>query len=331
MPRPIVGAVSDIRKRIASLDLLRGLAILLMIVVNSLFDYPAVPSWLKHAPWNGYTISDIVAPMFLFSIGISYSLSFNKRRNTQGTAKTILHFIVRYVILFCFGFFGEWAVLGKIGWGVLTMIGAVGIYSLAFMFIGPALRVVLAAIPLIAYQVLVSLGIPVLLFVDGGLGGPTATVAWGFIVILASAIGNWTRRSPESSGDRVNHRRMALVLGIWGAALTVVGISLSFLIFFNKHLVSLSYILFSSGVSALTMLLFYLLADIWHWKIPLLGIIGRNALVLYILSNLLILVLNLIVPLDAALLWVVAGTTAVVGLSIGVGLFLDWRKWYVRL
>ncbi len=331
MTETFVVAVSEVKKRIASLDLLRGLAIFLMIVVNSLFDYYSIPSWLKHAPWNGYTISDVVAPMFLFSIGIAYSLSFNKRRASQGTAKTVLHFIVRYVVLFSFGFFGEWAVLGKIGWGVLTMIGAVGIYSLAFMFLKPVLRLALATIPLIAYQMLVSLGVPILVFVDGGLGGPAATVAWAFPVILASAIGNWTRRSEESRDENKNHKRMALVLGIWGGVLTLTGITLSLVIFFNKHLVSVSYILFSTGLSALTMLLFYLIADILKWKIPVLGIIGRNALVLYILSNLFILVFNLLVPVNAALLFVIIGTSLVVGICIGIGIFLDWKKWYIRL
>lgn len=319
----LVVSLSSVKQRIASLDLLRGLAIFLMVIVNSLFDYTAIPSWLKHAPWNGYTLSDLVAPMFLFSIGISYSLSFNKRMKTQGALRTIFHFILRYVILFCFGFFGEWVVLGKIGWGVLTMIGAVGIYSLAFMFLKPLPRVVLSVIPFITYEILVYFRVPIVLFVDGGLGGPAATVAWGFIVIAASSTGNWIHDKAQKT--------VTGVLGIQGAVLTALGIGLSFLLPFNKHLVSASYILFSTGVSALMMLLFYFLADIWKWKIPVLPVIGRNALVIYILSNLLILGLNAVIPLDASLLWVIFGTAAVTGICIGVGFFLDWRKWYIRL
>jgi predicted acyltransferase len=327
MQNTIVGAVSDVRRRIASLDLLRGLAIFLMIAVNSLFDYAAVPPWLKHAPWNGYTISDVVAPMFLFSIGISYCLSFNKRRASQGIGKTILHFIVRYVILFCLGFFGEWAAMGRIGWGVLTMICAVGIYSLAFMFLTPWLRILIALVPFVAYEVLVSLGVTVVVFVDGGLGGPAATVSWGFIVILASAIGNWIHQRPEDH----DHKKTTIILGVWGAVLVVIGIVLSQIVPFNKHLVSSSYVVFSTGVGALTLLFFYLLADILRWKIPLFGVIGRNALVLYILSNMFIPALNAMVPIDASLAWVTLGTTVVAGICIGAGFFLDWRKWYVRL
>jgi predicted acyltransferase len=302
-----------------------------MIVVNSLFDYDAVPQWLKHAPWNGFTISDAVAPLFLFSLGISYSLSFNRRRASRGVSRIILHFILRYVILFCLGFFGEWAAMGRMGWGVLTMIGAVGIYSLPFMFFPPVLRITIAAIPLAAYQALVSLGVPIVIFVDGGLGGPAATVSWGFIVILASAIGNWMRPHPESDDKKSNHKKSVVVLCALGCATLSAGIVLSLFIRFNKHLVSASYVTFSAGISALVMLVLYLAADIRGLRIPLFGVIGRNALVLYISSNMLIPALNAIVPAIAPLPWVILGTMAVLGICVSAGFFLDWRKWYVRL
>lgn len=328
--KTVVGSVARVAKRMASLDLLRGLAIFLMITVNALFDYKAIPWWLKHARWDGFTISDIVAPMFLFSIGVAYSLSFNKRRASVGTGKTILHFVIRYVILFSMGFFGQWAVFGTIDWGVLVMIGAVGIYSLPFMFLKPTSRVIVAAVPFLAFEALSLLKVPIVTFVDGGLGGPWATPAFGFIVILASAIGNWIRRRDEAS-ESGNHKRTAIVLSSWGVALTLAGVLISFIIPFNKHLVSLSYILFSAGVSALVMLVFYLLADVLKWKIPVLGIIGRNALVIYIIHHLFIFLLNVMVPLDSPVLYVALGTSAVVGICIGIGVFLDWRKWYVRL
>lgn len=323
MPKSIVGEVSSVKTRIASLDLLRGLAIFLMIIVNSLVVYAAIPWWLRHAAWDGYTISDVVAPMFLFSIGVAYNLSFNKRRIRDGTTKALFHFIIRYAVLFSFGFFGELVAYGRITWGVLAMIGAVGFYSLWFMFLKPWLRVIGAAIPFIGFQILVLLDVPVLTFIDNGLGGPLATPVWGFIVVLASSIGNWILKR--------HHKTVAIVLGTWGGALALLGVGLNFVIPFNKHLVTSSYILFSTGISALTMLCFYLLADIWRWRIPILPIIGRNALVLYILHAVLILGLNAILPVDAPLLYVCLGAVAVMAICIGVGLFLDWKKWYIRL
>ncbi|MGB2853673.1 MAG: hypothetical protein WBC55_04395, partial [Dehalococcoidia bacterium] len=48
-------SISPIKDRVASLDILRGLGIFLMIIVNALAAYSAIPPWLKHAPANGYT------------------------------------------------------------------------------------------------------------------------------------------------------------------------------------------------------------------------------------------------------------------------------------
>jgi len=169
-------AVSPVENRVKSLDLLRGLAIVLMVIVNALAAYKATPSWLEHASGDGYTIADVVAPMFLFSIGISYELSFGRRLASQGKRQTVKHFMIRYFILFCFGFFGELLVLKRVSWDVLAVIGTVGIYSLPFMFLRPRLRVAVALIPFVAYQLSLSLGAKTPL-VDMGMGHPLSTPA----------------------------------------------------------------------------------------------------------------------------------------------------------
>jgi hypothetical protein len=60
-------------------------------------------------------------------------------------------------------------------------------------------------------------------------------------------------------------------------------------------------------------------------------VLGRNALALFMLSAVVTLVLNARVPVDAALLPVVLGTGAVLGICVTVGLVLDWRGVYVKL
>ena len=62
--------------RIASVDTLRGLTILLMIFVNDLGH--AAPSWMHHIqPPNadGMTLADVVFPAFLFIVGVSIPLA----------------------------------------------------------------------------------------------------------------------------------------------------------------------------------------------------------------------------------------------------------------
>ena len=61
--------------RLASLDVLRGFTVLLMIFVDEIGDaYPH----LNHSPWNNVTLADFVMPWFLFMVGTSLSLSLRK-------------------------------------------------------------------------------------------------------------------------------------------------------------------------------------------------------------------------------------------------------------
>ena len=65
-------------KRIEAVDVLRGLTMTLMILVNMpgnwSFRYPL----LQHASWNGLTPTDFVFPCFLFVMGVSMFFSFRK-------------------------------------------------------------------------------------------------------------------------------------------------------------------------------------------------------------------------------------------------------------
>lgn len=63
-------------KRLAELDLLRGLAVAGMILVVSPGDWAAAWPQLQHAPWEGARLADMVFPTFLFSVGIALGLSF---------------------------------------------------------------------------------------------------------------------------------------------------------------------------------------------------------------------------------------------------------------
>jgi predicted acyltransferase len=57
------------------LDALRGLAIVLMILVNNPGDRDAMPAQFVHSPWHGFRIAETVFPMFLFAVGVSMALS----------------------------------------------------------------------------------------------------------------------------------------------------------------------------------------------------------------------------------------------------------------
>ena len=66
-------------KRLLSLDILRGLTIILMIIVNNAGSWESVYAPLLHADWNGITPTDYVFPGFLFIIGVSIVFSLTKQ------------------------------------------------------------------------------------------------------------------------------------------------------------------------------------------------------------------------------------------------------------
>ncbi|MBP3251671.1 MAG: DUF1624 domain-containing protein, partial [Prevotella sp.] len=66
----------DNKQRLLSLDILRGLTVAGMILVNN--GYGESFQMLQHSRWNGMTPCDLVFPFFLFIMGISCYLSLSK-------------------------------------------------------------------------------------------------------------------------------------------------------------------------------------------------------------------------------------------------------------
>ncbi len=101
---PIVPAAAGSR-RIVSVDVLRGLTILLMVFVNDLG--PAAPRWMHHIEpprADGMTLADVVFPMFLFIVGVSIPLAFERAR-AVGTSliAQLTHIVARSAGLLLMG------------------------------------------------------------------------------------------------------------------------------------------------------------------------------------------------------------------------------------
>ncbi len=65
-------------QRLTSLDVFRGLTIILMIIVNNPGDWGNVYAPFLHADWHGCTPTDLVFPFFLFIVGVSVTFSTNR-------------------------------------------------------------------------------------------------------------------------------------------------------------------------------------------------------------------------------------------------------------
>jgi predicted acyltransferase len=101
-PDPLVSSGFS-SKRYLAVDLLRGLTIAFMILVNDNGSDRAF--WaLKHAEWNGFTPTDLVFPTFLFLVGASIVFS-TESRLARGVTRASLfaHTVRRAVIIFLLG------------------------------------------------------------------------------------------------------------------------------------------------------------------------------------------------------------------------------------
>lgn len=90
------------QKRILSVDILRGLTIAAMILVNTPGTWSAVYAPLLHAEWHGLTPTDLVFPFFLFIVGVSISIAY---QNTSPHKKTIVKIVSRSLKLIGLGLF----------------------------------------------------------------------------------------------------------------------------------------------------------------------------------------------------------------------------------
>jgi heparan-alpha-glucosaminide N-acetyltransferase len=95
-------------KRILSIDVLRGITILVMIFVNELAGVRDVPAWMKHMPGDADAMSfvDVVFPAFLFIVGMAIPFAINRRLESGDSRFQVqLHILFRTLGLLVLGFF----------------------------------------------------------------------------------------------------------------------------------------------------------------------------------------------------------------------------------
>lgn len=105
-------------QRLLALDVMRGITIAGMILVNNPGSWSYVYTPLGHASWNGLTPTDLVFPFFMFIMGISMYLSYQKF-DFRLTGKTFLKLLRRSALLFVIGLTLGWLSLSWRQWNAL--------------------------------------------------------------------------------------------------------------------------------------------------------------------------------------------------------------------
>jgi predicted acyltransferase len=317
-------------KRLEAIDQFRGFAIFLMILANYINNVQIIPAWLKHADDIGYTIIDLIAPMFVFAMGLTYGGSFRRRLAQDGAWNTYQHFLTRYLALLGLGYIITlvWELSGiqppSVNWGLLQALGAAGLLALPFIRLSPVWRGVIGLGILGAYQILLDrFWLEEVLIAPHN--GPWGALSWGAMLILATALGD------VYLDERVNRRAFPLL----SAGLVVAGLALALLISLSKDRASASYVILSLGLSGLVFYLFHWMQERWQLKLPILTDWGRNPLLLYLLHY----VLLAIFALPPYPLWyvqapwwlVILQMMAMIAILSWVGRYLNQRKLYFVL
>jgi predicted acyltransferase len=329
-------ATAGVAKRLVSLDVLRGVTIAFMIMVN---NNGGRGSWaqMNHAAWNGFTATDLVFPTFLFVVGIAIVFSFKARLAKGATRKQLaVHTVIRAAVLIVFGIVVNSFPLFHLEhmrfYGVLQRI------AICYLIIGlfylwderASTKIWVLALALIGYWILVR-WVPV-----PGAGVPERDVpfldrnqnivAWVDRHLMPGHLYEdaplHDARDPEgllSDIPALGTTLLGLLTGLWlrsersvrakalglaagAAACLALGYLWSIWFPLNKKMWTSSYVLVAAGWSLTAFVVFYWAIEykgwcrkgwskglVWPWLV-----FGSNAIVAYMISELLASALDLI-------------------------------------
>jgi predicted acyltransferase len=277
-----------VQRRLISLDVLRGLTVMGMILVNStellkeVHELKVLP-WLLHSRWAGVKIADLVFPAFVMMVGVSIPLALRSAKTAAGlTGFQVRHIVWRTLRLialgliltnldWCMAFSEPWR-----WWGVLQRIGLVyGVCAVLFVRCGARTLAGIAGGLLLLYWPLVLLpaldGVPTDLWqpghnfaasIDRGMmgslenlwvPGPAGYDPEGLLgtlpAIAQGLIGVLIGEYLLARPDRKTNRPLAVA----GAAMLAAGLAWGCLFPLVKDLWSSSFVLATSGITTLAL------------------------------------------------------------------------------
>jgi predicted acyltransferase len=153
--------------RLTSLDIFRGITIVGMLLANNPGGKAYAP--LGHAPWHGWTMTDLVFPFFLFIVGVAIPFSLAKRSASESRGGMFLHIWARALSLVVLGLLLQafpyvnfdhvsvegFKLLTFLRWTTYVVVG-IGLVALLFPWRSRKLSLLL---PLIVGVILLGLGL----------------------------------------------------------------------------------------------------------------------------------------------------------------------------
>ncbi|KQZ39533.1 acyltransferase family protein [Duganella sp. Root1480D1] len=350
--------------RYQSLDVLRGLTVALMIIVNTPGSWSHVYAPLLHAPWHGFTPTDWVFPSFLFVVGNALAFTLPRYEGMGGSA-VLAKITKRTLTIIALGLL--LCLLPRLG-GPLSEVRLAGVLQRVGLCFGIAALVLhyLGARGAVAFSVVALLGhwLVMVLFGDYSLEGNAgrALDLWvfgashlykgegipfdpeGLLGTLPATVnvigGYFAGRYLRANGASV---RTLGVLAAAGVVLSVLALCWASLLPINKKLWTGSYVLLSTGTALLVLAALAWIIEVrgarrWAYFFE---VFGKNTLFIYMLSQVAVVALDktgTYAPLAAALEPVGSPEAASLAFALLfmlacwlVGYWLDKRKIYIKV
>ena len=301
--------------RIESLDVLRGLALALMLLVNNPGSWSAVYGPFLHAQWHGLTPTDLVFPFFLFVVGASMACSL--RGQIQGAGLPWISIIKRSFLLFFIGFIlqiipfdqapDSWRIMGvlqRIGLCFLLVAIIIAIIKERWLLLaGVIILVAYWLILLSAGQAPYSVENNLVRHIDIAILG--STHMWhvkgmpfdpeGLLSTMSASI---TVLSGYLISAKVLHHKTdrQQILNLLSVAVVLLAIGLTWSVWhpINKNLWTGSFVLVSSAAACFSLALIILLCRVPGIKTVLYGlrVYGSNPIFIYVAAWLFSVFLN---------------------------------------
>ncbi|HEX6314531.1 MAG TPA: heparan-alpha-glucosaminide N-acetyltransferase domain-containing protein [Gemmatimonadaceae bacterium] len=303
--------------RLLSLDVFRGVTVAGMLLVNQPGDWSAIYPPLAHAPWNGWTPTDLIFPFFLFIVGVTTHLSLSARRRRGDSQPAIVAQVVRRsaIIVLCgllLASYPWWPpdrLTGMRFPGVLQRIGVAYLFGALFTLRGSLKQQVIVLVILLYgyWFAMTVLPVPG----TGAMGqlildDPSASLAaWLDRAVFGSHLWRssvtWDPEGLFSTIPAIGTVMLGVFAGRWlagetpiferlvglygaGALATVGGLMWNWSFPINKSLWTSSYVLFTGGVAAMSLATCIWLIDVvgirW-WTRPFTWF-GRNPLLAFV-------------------------------------------------
>ncbi|TDQ18677.1 putative acyltransferase [Algoriphagus boseongensis] len=319
-----------LNNRYLALDVLRGMTIAFMIIVNTPGSWSNLYGPLAHADWHGFTPTDLVFPTFLFVVGNAMSFALKKMQEMKASEfykkvfkRAFLIFLIGW-LLNAFPFF-DYNEAGEIVFIDLSEVRFFGVLQRI------ALSYLLAALILFwggerlgwIYSGAALLGYWVIAYIFGDSGDPYSLTGnaqikldialigekrmymgegipfdpEGLLSTLTSTVnviaGYFVGKLIQKKGNTINTVKTLLIAGV-----VLIALSYAWDIVFpiNKKIWTSSYVLLTVGwgvilISALIYLVEIQKLTKWTYFFQA---FGRNPLILYVLSGVVISIFSMI-------------------------------------